>query len=43
MTFPIPDAQDNVVVIAEAVATHPPGTVLDADGNPLPDYDLPED
>jgi len=36
---PFPDAGVDVVVIAEAVATHPPGTPLDDDGNPLPDPD----
>lgn len=36
-TDPLPDIADAVVVIAEATATHPPGTQLDEAGNPLPD------
>lgn len=36
MTFPLPDIADAVVIIAEATATHPPGTPLDDAGNPLP-------
>jgi hypothetical protein len=36
VTQPDPDALVDVVVIAEAVATHPPGTPLDEHGNPIP-------
>jgi hypothetical protein len=39
MTDPSPAAEDLLVVIAEASATHPPGTPLDAAGNPLPDIE----
>lgn len=32
---PEPDSQDVVYAVAEAVALHPPGTIIDTDGNPV--------
>lgn len=36
---PPPDSEDVVYAIAEATATHPPGTELDENGDPVPPTD----
>lgn len=35
MTEPIPDSTDVTYAIAEAVALHPPGTIVDMNGDPV--------